>query len=125
MQFETMHIRNVHEIEKEKAARHGETALYQYIFGTQCASAEELPATKKFSCFWKMTVEAGGTNQLHDHDDQEQIYFILEGEGTMVVGDEKEKVKQGDAIYLPVGLPHGLNNDSNKPCVVLCVGTYI
>ena len=120
-----MYIRNVNEIEKEVAAHHGETAHYQYIFGQQCANAIDLPATKRFTCFWRMTVKSGGTNKVHVHDDQEQIYFVVEGEGIMVVGDEKEKVKQGDAIYLPVGIGHAFINDSEKSCVLLAIGTKI
>ncbi len=59
---------------------------------------------------------------LEEHvDPYEEVYFILSGEGVMVVGDEKKNVKPGDAIWLPRGVPHALYNNAETPCRILVV----
>jgi len=54
-------------------------------------------------------------------DPYEEIYFILEGSGIMQVGDEYREVKDGDAIFIPAGKPHGLKNNSDNRCTFLVV----
>jgi mannose-6-phosphate isomerase-like protein (cupin superfamily) len=52
------------------------------------------------------TVYPNGTTTGHSHDDMEEIYFFISGEGIMVVGDDKFPVKAGDALYVPPGQFH-------------------
>lgn len=47
----------------------------------------------------------------HKHDDKEQIYYILEGWGTMITDDEVHQVAEGDAVYLPRGVFHQIINE--------------
>jgi len=57
-------------------------------------------------------IKPGGEQRTHQHK-PEQIYYILEGQRLMVVGEEKEKVGTGDCIFIPSEAPHGLKNDSD------------
>jgi mannose-6-phosphate isomerase-like protein (cupin superfamily) len=43
----------------------------------------------------------------------EQVYFFTQGRGKMIVGDETIDVRDGDAVYGPPKVPHGLINDSD------------
>lgn len=43
----------------------------------------------------------------HFHNSCE-FYYVLEGEGWMQVGEEKQKVKPRDLIYIPPNEPHTL-----------------
>ncbi len=52
-------------------------------------------------------------------DPYEEIYYILQGQAVMTVGDEQQKVAAGDAIWLPHGVPHGMVNDGDEDCVIL------
>jgi quercetin dioxygenase-like cupin family protein len=62
---------------------------------------------------------------IEDHiDDYEEIYFVLNGAGVMRVGKEEKDVKEGDAIWLPAGEPHGLRNDKENMMVILVVAAY-
>lgn len=54
-------------------------------------------------------------------DPYEEIYYLLEGEGIMMVGGEKQKVKAGDAIWIPYGSAHSLENDGDQDCLVLVI----
>ena len=52
-------------------------------------------------------------------DPYEEIYYLLQGEGTMTVGDEQRKVSAGDAIWLPHSIPHSLVNDGEENCMIV------
>ena len=43
---------------------------------------------------------------LHYHERCTEFYYILEGTGTMQVGDETVEVRPGSAILIPPGCPH-------------------
>jgi mannose-6-phosphate isomerase-like protein (cupin superfamily) len=55
-------------------------------------------------------IQPGGEQRIHSHA-PEQVYFILEGNGTMTVGDETQRVGPGDCVFIPSRRPHGLKND--------------
>ena len=59
-------------------------------------------------------IPAGGKQRMHDHP-PEQVYFILEGNGTMTVGSETRRVGPGDCVFIPSGSSHGLSNGSDAP----------
>lgn len=52
-------------------------------------------------------------------DPYEEIYYVLQGQGIMTVGDEEQQVSAGDAIWLPYGVPHSLLNNGDGDCVVV------
>ena len=61
-------------------------------------------------------------NMIEAHvDPYEEIYYVLQGEGRMMVGGDRQKVRCGDAIWIPHGSPHSLENDGDTDCVVLVV----
>ena len=63
-------------------------------------------------------LKPGKVLELHI-DPYEEIYYLLQGQGIMTVGDEQQKVSAGDAIWLPYGVPHGLTNDGDEDCIIL------
>jgi quercetin dioxygenase-like cupin family protein len=59
----------------------------------------------------------------HSHKVQEQIYYVLEGEGILTVGEEKHLMRPHDYVYLPPGLPHSFTNTGLDGLVFLVVTT--
>ncbi|HDR7992369.1 TPA: cupin domain-containing protein [Bacillus cereus] len=51
---------------------------------------------------------------LHKHQLNEEIYFIISGNGEMNMNGEIKRVKPGDIIVNSVYDTHGLTNDSNE-----------
>ena len=43
---------------------------------------------------------------LHIHFEQDELFYVAEGEYLFQVGDEKSKLKAGDTIFLPRQIPH-------------------
>jgi len=80
---------------------------------------------KAFSGIWQMTVPPGVTLESHSHENEEQIYCILDGEGIIIVGEDECRVRSGDIIYLPPKIAHSFRNDGKKPCIYIGVGAYL
>ena len=55
------------------------------------------------------------TVKPHLHVDVEEIYYILEGSGMMMVGDKDRKVARGDLIYVPPRQIHTISHTGRKP----------
>jgi mannose-6-phosphate isomerase-like protein (cupin superfamily) len=70
-------------------------------------------------------VNPGVDVEPHQHENDEQIYFILGGVGTVTVGSEKRPVKEGDTVYLPPKLPHSIKNSGSYPLRFLAIGARI
>src|SRR5208283_1888416 len=51
-----------------------------------------------------------GATTPHYHPRTEEIYYILEGHGSMQVGNEIRLVGPGDAIAIPPGARHQIRN---------------
>lgn len=65
------------------------------------------------------TIYPTGTTTGHSHADMEEIYFVLSGEGLMVVGEDEYPIKQGDALYVPPGQFHTTKQTGILPLTVL------
>jgi mannose-6-phosphate isomerase-like protein (cupin superfamily) len=63
------------------------------------------------------TVYPTGSTTGHAHDDMEEIYYFISGEGTMVVGEDEFPVKAGDALYVPPGAWHTTYQKGIMPLV--------
>jgi len=57
----------------------------------------------------EIPVDAVAPERGHSHD-QNEMYFILEGEGTLHTKTGEKHVIKGDAIFLPGGEEHHITN---------------
>jgi mannose-6-phosphate isomerase-like protein (cupin superfamily) len=62
-----------------------------------------------------------GKTTGHSHPQNEEIYFVIQGRGKMVVGDSEFEIKTGDALYVPFGLFHTTYNIGIVPLQLLWV----
>ncbi len=63
----------------------------------------------------------GQQTERHYHKLTEEIYYILEGNGEMVMGDADQRlVTPGDAIAIPPGLMHTIKNNGDVVLKFLC-----
>ena len=64
----------------------------------------------------------GGQVPWHNQE-QEEIYFIVEGTGEMCLGGERATVTTGQAVYIPPRVFHQLTNTGAAPMRMLyCYG---
>jgi len=59
--------------------------------------------------------------QEHAHKIQEQVYYVLEGEGLLTLGREKHLMRAHDYVYVPPGVRHSFTNTGTSGLVFLVV----
>lgn len=65
-------------------------------------------------------VPAGTCTAPHFHPKTEEIYYILEGEGEMVIDHETSRIQPGDAIAIPPKAVHTIRNTGVVELRFLC-----
>ena len=50
-----------------------------------------------------VTLEPNGGQVPWHNQEQEEIYFIIEGDGEMCLGEERHPLTTGQAVYIPSG----------------------
>jgi len=68
---------------------------------------------------WEAIVPPGGGPPPHVHSREEESFYILEGEITFQIGEERVVVTAGMFANMPVGTPHTFKNESSQPARVL------
>ena len=68
-----------------------------------------------------VTLEPNGGQVPWHNQEQEEIYFIVEGEGEMCLGEERRAIKTGQAAYIPSGVFHQLTNTGSTPMRMIYV----
>lgn len=69
------------------------------------------PCLLGFHYLTRQALVRGRTSDRHQHDDKEQVYYVLEGEGTLVAADRVYHLTEGDTVYLPRSVPHQILNE--------------
>jgi mannose-6-phosphate isomerase-like protein (cupin superfamily) len=52
--------------------------------------------------------------QVHQHQEADEVLFVLEGTGFGMLGDARMPVEKGSAIYIPKGVWHGVENPDSE-----------
>jgi mannose-6-phosphate isomerase-like protein (cupin superfamily) len=63
--------------------------------------------------------------ETHTHKVQEQIYHVLEGEGSMEIEGKKMIVRRHDVIFIPPGVPHSICNNGLTDLTFIVVTTPV
>ena len=70
-----------------------------------------------------VTLEPRGGQVPWHNQDQEEIYFIVDGNGEMCLGEDRGVISAGQAAYIPVGVFHQLTNTGDVPMhMIYCYG---
>ena len=66
----------------------------------------------------------GGWITDHIHSNAEQWYFILNGQGTMKVGDEERLAGPGTVVFVPRNTIHSYRVVGDEPLRILNIATF-
>jgi mannose-6-phosphate isomerase-like protein (cupin superfamily) len=70
-----------------------------------------------------VTLEPGGGQVPWHNQEQEEIYFILDGSGEMCLGEERQSIAAGQAVFIPPRVFHQLSNTGSVPMkMIYCYG---
>ncbi|MBR1201316.1 MULTISPECIES: cupin domain-containing protein [unclassified Bradyrhizobium] len=64
-----------------------------------------------------------GNVPKHMHPNTNEMQFVLEGTGTVWLGDKEVTVKPGDLIVIPKGTPHGGNKPNGRAIKSIAIKT--
>jgi quercetin dioxygenase-like cupin family protein len=79
--------------------------------------SDDMPGAQQ--TFGVVTVHPGKRNPLHRHPNCEELLYVLEGEADHLLGDEMYRLKAGDVIRIPQGVPHWARATSDSPVVAI------
>ena len=65
----------------------------------------------------------GASEQAHSHRRVRQLFFVLEGEASMELGDTVVRFGPRQAVHVPPGTPHRFFNSSGSDVVVLVISS--
>lgn len=66
-------------------------------------------------CMGHVTLEPNGGQVPWHNQDQEEIYFVIEGTCEMCLGEERQILKGGQMVFIPSGVFHQLTNVGDTP----------
>jgi len=96
------------------------------LYDTQCARLAT-PDTAASKMGASIDILAPGKRgcPYHLHHAQEEMFVVLEGEGSLRVAGELLAVKAGDVVFIPPGpdYPHQFINTSDAPMKYLSIST--
>ena len=64
-----------------------------------------------------------GSPPKHLHANANEIQYILEGKGTIWLGDKEVAVKPGDLVIIPKGTPHGGTKPDGRTIKAIAIKT--
>lgn len=110
----TAFVRHIVEIPWQEFPGHFGGALSKALVGPATCGAQRLDV--RISCYQPMAHVAE-----HMHAVQEQVYFVLEGESLLTLGERRVVMRKNDYVFVPPGLRHSFANEGTTPLVFLVV----
>lgn len=111
-------IRNIDEAELRHEVR-------EPLYDTRCTKLAQGTAARKLGLSVDILASGKRGCPYHLHHVQEELFIVLEGQGTLRVAGEMLAVKAGDVVFIPAGseYPHQFINSSGAPLKYLSIST--
>lgn len=110
-----MKIENLSSIQTEQN-HNGTVSLKRLI-----EQGEEAGRVATLNYAW---LESGMSLDPHVHEDGNEYYLFLEGEGQMKIGNETGAVKEDDFVFVPAKQEHSVVNNSKAVLRFITLRTY-
>ncbi|HUU28936.1 MAG TPA: cupin domain-containing protein [archaeon] len=108
----------------------------QYVFDTMNLKRYRFPthindlvidrADSHTSEVFIVLLEPGQAPPLHKHDDTEQVFYVLEGRGTLTIGGKAKNypVKAGDVVRIPPSVFHSIRAEGGSCLRYLAIDCF-
>ncbi len=109
----------------------------KFVFPTSRVKRYEFPthindlvvdrADAETSEVFVVVIRHGKAPPLHQHDDTEQVFYVLRGTGVLSIGAKRKKfpVKPGDVVRIPPHTLHSIECNSKKSLVYLAIDCFL
>jgi quercetin dioxygenase-like cupin family protein len=71
----------------------------------------------------EMLYPAGAVVPRHVHHREDEVFYVIDGEITMQIGEDSYRVGAGETIFAPRDVPHGFTVTSSNPVRYLILYT--
>jgi mannose-6-phosphate isomerase-like protein (cupin superfamily) len=68
-----------------------------------------------------VTLEPRGGQVPWHNQEQDEVYFLIEGTAEMCVGEDRQTLRAGEAVFMPAGEFHQLTNVGEEPARMIYV----
>ena len=76
--------------------------------------------SRQMSVTW-LDVPTGTDQELHSHEESEQVYVVARGGGSMTVAGDTQQIAAGDLVLVPPATDHSIANDGEAELCVVSV----
>ena len=88
---------------------------------TQALVGGASPILAQGFCMGYVTLEPRGGQVPWHNQEQEEVYFVVQGTGEACLGDERQTLAAGQAAYIPPRVFHQLTNTGEEPLIMIYV----
>jgi len=111
-------IRNFNEAPRERFLR-------EPRYDSETASMTQGTAARQMGASFDIVAPGQQSCPYHYHYAEEEMFIVIQGEGTLRVAGEHVPIRAGDVITIPAGpeYPHHIINTSDAPLHYLSIST--
>jgi len=95
------------------------TCHYRALFGQGDSDPSVVVGIARYG---EAVIDPNGVCGLVQYPDEDQVYVVLEGTGSVKYGDAIVSLKKEDYLYIPSTVAHALSNKSDTPTTVIIMG---
>ena len=114
--------RSVPQLHQTQMLLSSSSCHYKPIFGVGDSDNRIMRSVARFS---EDSIDPGGSCEDALYDRQEEIYFVLEGTGSLHYGEQAYTMRANDFTYLAPGVKHSIKNNSDHELRVVAMSFKI
>jgi quercetin dioxygenase-like cupin family protein len=101
----------------------GKASVYDHIGGEKITILLSAKDTGGALAMFIDDIPPGGGPPRHIHHNEDETFYILEGELEMQVNEDMFTARPGTSVFLPRGIPHTFGNLGTQPVKTLTLLT--
>jgi len=90
--------------------RPGDVETFSFEWGTMKWFVSPVTTPGAANSQGEVIVNPGQGHARHQHDQADELIYVISGSGVQTVGDEEFTMTEGDVVYIPMGTPHSTMN---------------
>ena len=117
----TFLYRNASTVREQKADITTPTCHYRPLFGQGDSDTSVVVGVARCG---QAVIDPSGACATIQYPDEDQVYIVLEGSGSVRYGNEVVPLKKEDYLYIPATIPNVLSNPSEVPLTMVVIGFH-
>ena len=97
----------------------------QIMFAEKSWGSFQVIDVEEESMTIKVTLNAGHRMNYHSHEQRDEVWTVIEGQGRTIVDCVERQVSVGDVIRMPAGVPHTIIADTKLQVIEVQMGPDI